>query len=104
MKKAVKGYQGEEEKIVLPQDPQFATLLLEAIKHLKQNPFFKTFRSSVIELNLSRCSSRLKNENEPTEVFRLQGGIQELEKLDLDKLELFYDNIVSRQKGQINKQ
>lgn len=60
--------------------------VLEAARAVRDSSHWKVLEANVFGPEIRSLFARLKNEKNPTEVYRLQGRIEELEKVSLDNL------------------
>lgn len=55
--------------------------IADALKRIIESKYWKTLEDRVFQPNMVRLSERLRKEKNPTEMYRLQGRIEEAEKV-----------------------
>src|SRR3990167_4773858 len=78
-----------EEKIDLtPMLNRMETELIEiidALEHISGSKYWKVLEQKILNKDFESLQKRLRNEKNPTEVYRLQGRLNQAEKLDLTR-------------------
>lgn len=90
----------EEETDVSPRLRERETELLailEALKNISTSKFWKTLENKLFTPDFNSALHKLRKEKNPTEMYRLQGRLDELEKLSkLSTLQQIYINELSQ--------
>jgi methionine salvage enolase-phosphatase E1 len=77
--------------------------IIEALEHVSGSNYWKLLQDKVLNGVLESLQHRLRNEKNPTEIYRLQGQIVWAEKYtDLDKLAQVYRNDLQNIRKQLN--
>ncbi len=77
--------------------------IIEAIEKVSSSSYWKTLKLKVLDGVLSSLQTRIKNEKNPTEIYRLQGQIIWAEKYcDLEKLAQAYQNELLNLRTKLN--
>ena len=66
--------------------------IIDALQNISSSSHWKVLKQFVFDVDLDKAKSRLVNEKDTTEIFRLQGEIRWGEKFDLEKLLERYRN------------
>lgn len=76
--------------------------IIEAIESITASSFWKVLDSKVLTPELTKLQRRLRNEKNPTEIYRLQGKIEQAEKFNLpDQLQV-YRHELQKIRSQLN--
>lgn len=99
-------FDDEQEAVVLPsleQRQTELTLLLHAIKGLKNNKDYQYFKKNILDDAISVAKERITTEKDRDEILRLQGVIVSSQQFsDLARLESFYQAELEKLKGRIH--
>ena len=76
----------EDSSILLRERVEILTKVIEALQNIASSNYWKVLQQNVFNVDLDKAKSRLANEKDTTEIFRLQGEIRWGEKFDLEKL------------------
>ena len=76
----------EDSSVLLRERVEILTEVIEALQSIASSNYWKVLQQNVFNVDLDRAKSRLANEKDTTEIFRLQGEIRWGEKFDLEKL------------------
>lgn len=58
---------------------------IEALQNIAGSEYWKVLQKEIFDVNFSKARSLLEKEEDTTELFRLQGEIRAMKKLDLEK-------------------
>src|SRR3990167_10692666 len=59
--------------------------ILEALEHINGSKYWKVLEQKILNKDFESLQKQLRNEKNPTEIYRLQGRLNQAEKLDLNK-------------------
>lgn len=59
--------------------------IIEALRHIRASNYWKVLEAKVFTKEFNSLQKQLRNEKNPTEIYRLQGRITQAEKFDLEK-------------------
>jgi len=76
----------EDSSVLLRERVEILTEVIEALQNIASSNYWKVLQQNVFNVDLDKAKSRLANEKDTTEIFRLQGEIRWGEKFDLEKL------------------
>ena len=76
----------EGSSVLLRERVEILTEVIEALQNIASSNYWKVLQQNVFNVDLDKAKSRLANEKDTTEIFRLQGEIRWGEKFDLEKL------------------
>lgn len=76
----------EEVNVVLREQLTTLTAVIEAIQNINSSSYWKVLKQYVLDVDLQKAKRRLEAEENPTEIFRLQGEVRWGNKFDLEKL------------------
>ena len=76
----------EDSSVLLRERVEILIEIIEALQNIASSNYWKVLQQNVFNVDLDRAKSRLANEKDTTEIFRLQGEIRWGEKFDLEKL------------------
>ena len=76
----------EDSSVLLRERVEILTEVIEALQSIASSNYWKVLQQNVFNVDLDKAKSRLANEKDTTEIFRLQGEIRWGEKFDLEKL------------------
>lgn len=88
---------------MLRQRAEELTDIVEAIQNIGGSSYWKVFKKYVFDVELSKSKRSLELERDTTEMFRLQGDIRALKKLNLEALLTKYRNELQVIKQKINE-
>src|SRR3990167_10532274 len=72
--------------VLLREKVETITEVIEALQGIASSSHWKVLQQNVFNVDLDKAKSRLANEKDTSEIFRLQGEIRWGEKFDLEKL------------------
>ena len=76
----------EDSSVLLRERVEILTEVIEALQSIASSNYWRVLQQNVFNVDLDKAKSRLANEKDTTEIFRLQGEIRWGEKFDLEKL------------------
>ena len=76
----------EDSSVLLRERVEILIEIIEALQNIASSNYWKVLQQNVFNVDLDKAKSRLANEKDTTEIFRLQGEIRWGEKFDLEKL------------------
>jgi len=82
----------EETKPIYRERIEELTEIIEALQNIAGSSYWTVLRKYVFDVDLDKAKSRIVLEKDTTEIFRLQGKIQDAEKFSLEKLIAKYRN------------
>ena|SRR3990167_9654475 len=68
------------------------TEIIEALQHIAGSSYWTVLKQKVFDVDLDKAKHRLAKANDTTEIFRLQGKIEDAEKFSLESLLVKYRN------------
>lgn len=77
-------------------------VIIEAMGHIRGSQYWKILEEKVFNKDFNSLQKQLRNEKNPTEIYRLQGRITQAEKLDLNKGLQAYEAELQRIRKQLN--
>ena len=78
------------------------TEIIEALRNISASKYWKVLEAKVFTKEFNSLQKKLRNEKNPTEIYRLQGRIVQAEKLNLEKELQACESELKRIKDQLN--